>query len=48
MLDGAVAQPIFGLGVEKTVSLINWLLNYGPVLVGVRLCKAAAPVDYVF
>jgi hypothetical protein len=28
MLAGEVVQPIFGLGVEKTVSLINELLKY--------------------
>jgi hypothetical protein len=45
MLDGAVAQPMFGLGVEKTVSLVNELLKY-PASVGVRLCKTEALTDY--
>jgi ATP-dependent Clp protease adapter protein ClpS len=47
MQYGEVIQPIFGLGVEKTVSLINELHNYGTVLVGVGLCDAYSVVDYV-
>jgi hypothetical protein len=46
MHDGEVTQPIFGLGVEKTVSLINELLNYGADIVRVGLCGTDALVDY--
>jgi hypothetical protein len=46
ILGGQVFKPIFGLGFEKTVSLIHELLDYGPVPVGVGLCEAAAPADY--
>jgi hypothetical protein len=46
MRDGEVTQPIFGLGGEKTVSLINELHNHGAVLVGLGLCGTGAMVDY--
>jgi hypothetical protein len=45
MLDREVTRPLFGLGVEKTVSLINELLDY-PTYVGVGLCKTSAPADF--
>jgi hypothetical protein len=35
MIGGEVSRPLFGLGVEKTVSLLNELLNYDALLVGV-------------
>jgi hypothetical protein len=46
MLGGQVSEPIFGLGVEKTVSLINELLDYGLPAVGVGLCERVAPADH--
>jgi hypothetical protein len=48
MRDGEVAQPIFGLGLEKTVSLINELYNYGTRLVSIGFgpCGTDALVDY--
>jgi hypothetical protein len=46
--DGEVTRPIFGLGVEKTVSLVNELLDYGAKLVRVGLCTTDALVDYAY
>jgi hypothetical protein len=46
--DGEVTQPRFGLGVEKTVSLVNELLNYGADFVRVSLCGTDALVDYAY
>jgi hypothetical protein len=37
IIRGQVSKPIFGLGIEKTVSLVNELLNHGPVPVDVGL-----------
>jgi hypothetical protein len=45
MLDGEVSQPIFGLGVKNTVSLINERLNY-PVAVAVGPYGRHALADY--
>jgi len=47
MQGGEITQPIFGLGVEKTVLLINKLLNYGPGAVCIRMCGMDASADYV-
>jgi hypothetical protein len=46
MLDGEVSQPIFGLGVKKTVSLINELLSYGLASVGVGPCGTDILAEY--
>jgi hypothetical protein len=48
ILTGEVAQPVFGLGVQKTVSLINELLNHDPKFVRVRLCGTRALADYAY
>jgi hypothetical protein len=46
ILDGAVAQPMFGLGVEQTVLLINELLDHDPACVSIRSCGTHTPADY--
>jgi hypothetical protein len=47
MLKGEVAQPIFGLGGKRTVSLINELLDYYPVVVGLGCVGHIHLDDYV-
>jgi hypothetical protein len=45
VLNGVVAQPIFGLGVKKTVSLINKLLDFDRGPVRIVLCGTHALTD---